>query len=117
MIISKKFQGKFFGDYVNDLFKNYGQVKIPDFVWDDGSPVLLIKYEDYNDVDRLRWFLKIFDTNFPKKQNGEPYSMRDIDSKIVCSHIDFMRTVLIENGSSFLSDDEEWKLLIEQYNR
>lgn len=117
MIISKAFQGKFFGDYIDDVFNNYGQIKIPDFKWEDDSEVVLLKYDDYCSADRLRFFLKIFDIDFPKMGDGTPFSMRDVSNSVVINHIDYIRYVLAHNGSYFTSDSDEWNRLIELYNR
>lgn len=117
MKISRSFQGKFFGDYIDDVFKNYGQIIIPDFKWEDGSEVKLLKHEHYESADKLRYFLKTFDTDFPKKEDGDPCSMREVDTSIVIKHIEYIRYVLGSNGAIFKSDDEEWQRLIQQYNR
>ena len=117
MQISKSFQGKFFGDYIDDVFKNYGQIIIPDFKWEDGSEVKLLKYDDYYDADKLRYFLKTFDVDYPKDIDGNPLSMSDVDTDIVIQHIEYIRYVLGSNGAIFKSDDLEWQRLIQQYNR
>lgn len=117
MTISKSFQGFFFGQIIDDVFKNYGQIKIPEYKWEDGSSVILIKYEDYTDADKLRYFLKIFDSNFPKLEDGEPLSMRYMENKAVVEHIEYIRYVLSENGAWLKEDEAEWNRLIEQYNR
>lgn len=117
MIISKSFQGNFFGNFVKELFDKNHEILIPDLVWEDGNKCKIVKYEDYYDTDKLRWYLKIFDFNYPKYDNGEPYSLRDVDSKVVTNHIEYFRLVLAENGKTFASDDKEWELILQQYNR
>jgi hypothetical protein len=117
MIISKNLQRFFFGAVVDDIFKRYMQFKIPDYKWEDGTALVLNKYEDYEDADKLRWYLKIFDPNFPKDSEGHPLSMAVVDTDVVLKHIEYMNYVLVNNGSCLAVYDEEWKRLIEQYNR
>lgn len=117
MQISKQFQGKIFGGFIDDLFNNHAQFKIPEFVWDDGTPIIIKKYEDYHDSDMLRWFLKIFDENYPKHENGKPWSYANVSSNTLVKHLEYMRLVLAYNGESFKEDLEEWDRLISQYNR
>jgi len=117
MIISPQFQKKIFGDFVKDLFDNNSFLKIPFLQWEDGSEVIITKYNDYYDSDMLRWYLKIFDIKYPKKDDGEPYSFRDVDSKTLTDHLEYYRLVLAHNSKSFKSDLEEWDRMIEKYNR
>ena len=117
--ISNQFMKKFFGDYIKDFFNNRGEIKIPDYMFGN-EPVILIKYDDYCDTDKLRYYLKMFDSDFPKRivdGEVEPYSMAELDTKQVIAHIDYMRYVLANNGTCFKSDDEEWQRTIEMYNR
>lgn len=120
MKISNSFQRKFFGDYVKDFFDNRGEIKIPDYLF-DGKPIILVKYDDYSDQDKLRYYLKMFDDSFPKRtdENGDtvPFSMAELESKQVIEHIEYMRYVLANNGVSFKSDEEEWNRTIQMYNR
>ena len=70
MKISSSFNRKFFGDYVRDFFNNRGEIKIPDWEF-EGQPVVLKKYDDYECQDKLRYYLKMFDDNFPKRLNNK----------------------------------------------
>lgn len=117
MLISSKYQKKIFGDFVKDLYDNNSFLKIPFLTWENGSELIITKYNEYNDSDTLRWYLKIFDTKYPKHENGEPYSFKDVDSKTLTEHLEYYRLVLAHNSKSFKSDLEEWDRLIEQYNR
>ncbi len=117
MKISRAFQGKFFGDIIDDVYKNYGQIIIPEFFWEDGSKVILQKGENYNDPDKLRWFLKVFDEKFPKDEKGNPRSMATVDTKTTVNHIEYIRLVLSHNGAWLKTDEEEWDRLKEFANR
>ena len=61
--------------------------------------------------------MKIFDIKYPKKDDGEPYSFRDVDSKVLTDHLEYYRLILAHNSKSFKSDLEEWDRMIEKYNR
>ena len=115
MKISTNYQGKIFSDYINDMFNNNTYFKIPFLKWEDGSEVIITKYNDYYDEDMLRYFLKIFDVKYPKHENGEPYSFKDVDSKVLTEHLDYYRIVLAHNGRWFNSDNEEFERAVKRY--
>lgn len=117
MKISKNFQGLFFGCVIDDVYKNYGQIKIPDFKWENQSEVILQKHEHYNSPDELRRLLKIFDIDFPKRHDGEPVSMKYRDNKSVVKHIEYIRYVLSHNGAWLQKDEEDWQRMIQENNR
>lgn len=126
MEISKAYQGKIFGDYVEDMF-SHAQLKIPFLQWENGEPCIIKKYDDYEDQDRLRWYLKIFDEKYPKYPKGyinqdgklmeyEPYSFKDVDSRTITHHMEYYRLVLSNNGLWFKSDEDEWQRIINATN-
>lgn len=117
MKISKQFQGKIFGDFIDDLYKNHYGFKIPEFRWEDRTEVIIRKYEDYNSSDKLRWYFKIFDYDYPKEEDGHPLSYSKTDEKTLINHLEYMRYVLSFNGASFKADIEEWDRIIQMYNR
>lgn len=108
MLISKSYQGKVFGDYVANMFK-FPFLRIPFLRWEDNQELIITKNNEYHDEDMLRWYLKVFDVKYPKYENGEPYSFRDIDSKTMTEHIEYYRLVLAHNGLWLDSDEEEFR--------
>lgn len=116
MLISSKYQGKLFSDYVQDMYSQKF-LKIPFLTWENGEEIIITRGEDYHDSDTLRWFLKIFDIKYPKHENGEPYSFAKVNSKVLTDHLEYYRLVLAHNGTCFKSDDDEWNRTIELYNR
>ena len=114
MKISKSFQGKVFGDYVKEMY-SHSYLRIPFLRWEDNKELIITKENEYCDEDTLRWYLKIFDTKYPKYENGEPYSFKDVDSKTIINHLEYYRLVLAHNGLWFKSDEEEWDRIKESY--
>lgn len=103
----------FFGLIVSDIYDNLDELLIPDYRYSNGRPLIIRRDRDYADLDMMRWFLKIFDTSYPKKENGEPYSLREVTDKQLVDHTEYIRLVAAENCYSLKIDDEEWERIKE----
>ena len=114
MEISKQFQGKLFGDYVKEMY-SHSYLVIPFLTWENNKELIITKGCEYFDEDMLRWYLKIFDSKYPKREDGEPLSFAEVSSKTICDHLEYYRLVLAHNGLWFASDEEEWQRAIKQF--
>lgn len=108
MQISAQYRKKVFGDYVKNMFR-FPFLRIPFLRWENGEELIITKNNEYYDEDMLRWYLKIFDTKYPKNSDNTPLSFSEINSKTMTDHIEYYRLVLAHNGLWFDSDEEEWQ--------
>ena len=57
--------------------------------------------------------LKMLDLNYPRS-NGEVISIKDIESKELCEHIEFIFKTLAENSITLKVIEDEWERLLKQ---
>ncbi len=108
---------RFFGAIIKDLYDSLDEIYIPDYKWKNGRPIIIRYNQHFTDADTMRWYLKIFDENYPKSEAGEPYSTKDVTDKQLALHTEYLTYVAGMNGLTFKVDNEEWERTIERYNR
>lgn len=77
----------------------------------------ITKYEDFNDVDDLKQLLKLLNLDYPVDEettNGKE-STKDIGTKDLLQHIEFVLYVAGYNGVELDMVREDWEQLIKDY--
>ena len=64
-------------------------------------------------VKSIKTMLKMLDLNYPRS-NGEVISIKDIESKELCEHIEFIFKTLAENSITLKVIEDEWERLLKQ---
>ena len=100
MVISRNFN-RFYHSLLNELVKSTNKLKIPG---------IGIYY--FSTLESLKMFLKIANLDYPKNEEGEPTSTKDLSNKELVAHIEFIFKVATENGYTFRVIEEEWQRLI-----
>jgi hypothetical protein len=84
--------------------------------WKDtrtGTAFTVRKFEDYEDMDDLKQLFKLFDLDYPAEEDGKT-STRNISSKALHDHIEWVILILGQNGVSLRYIEEEWDRLLEK---
>lgn len=64
-------------------------------------------------IKSIKTMLKMLDLNYPRS-NGEVISIKDIESKELCEHIEFIFKTLAENSITLKVIEDEWERLLKQ---
>ena len=64
-------------------------------------------------IKSVKMMLKMLDLNYPRS-NGEVISIKDIESKELCEHIEFIFKTLAENSITLKVIEDEWERLLKQ---
>jgi len=130
MQISSQFNRYHHGAILNDMFTQRSFLSFGFLGFKDtlrGGDYIIVKGEDYfeasnnhDDIEKpqtLKNYLKYFDLEYPRNDKEVPLSTKELNSKQVTSHEEFIRLVASNNGFSLKVDDEEWNRTIQMYNR
>ena len=114
MNISQRFNRYLHGVVLDQCFKHSRQVSFRE--WKDtstGGCLIFYRGDDYSTLEELKVILKLMDLNFPIEEDGK-VSTRDITSKEMTRHIEFVLKIMAENGTLLPVVEEEWQRLLEQ---
>lgn len=67
------------------------------------------------DMEYLKYWLKVFNLDYPMAENGNKYSTKWIDTKQAMQHIEWCIKIMGENGYSMSFIDDEWERLVQNY--
>ena len=110
MKISSQFNRFLHGAVFNEMKKvDVLKVRLPNH-----AVYLPIKTLQHN-MRIFKWWLKQLNLDYPRTDNGEPYSTRTITTKQTMQHIEWCIMVMGENGLVFPFVAEEWERLKENY--
>ena len=114
MNISQRFNRYLHGVVLDQCFKHSRQVSFRE--WKDtgtGGCLIFYRDEDYDTMDELKQLFKLMNLDYPIEEDGK-VSTRDITSKEMTRHIEFVLKIMAENGTLLPVVEEEWQRLLEQ---
>ena len=103
MKISHNFN-RFYHAQIREFF-----LKAPNILRIEGVGVLYVKGLTFYS---FKQFLKIVNLDYPRDESGYPVSTRDISSKELAQHIEFIFKLAGENGVELSVIKQEWENLI-----
>jgi len=107
MKISTAYNRFLHGAVFNEIMKvDYLRIRIGNI-----TRILPIK----KNMDYLKFWLKVFNLDYPIGDNGVKYSTRWIDTKQTAQHIEWCIKIMGENGHELPFVREEWERLVNQY--
>ena len=65
-------------------------------------------------IKSIKTMLKMLDLNYPRNSMQEVISIKDIESKELCEHIEFIFKTLAENSITLKVIEDEWERLLKQ---
>ena len=114
MNISQRFNRYLHGVVLDQCFRHSRQVSFRE--WKDtgtGGCLIFYRDEDYEDMNELKQLFKLMNLDYPIEEDGK-VSTRDITSKEMTRHIEFVLKIMAENGTLLPVVEEEWQRLLEQ---
>lgn len=117
MNIKLRFNKFYHGVILKDLFDKSHELYFRDFIdTRTGGVFKLYKYEDYDDLDELKQLLKVLNVDYGVDNKKDcKISTRDIDSRNLVNHIEWVLKIAAENGIELELVKQEWEQLIKNY--
>jgi len=114
MTISNQFNKYLHGAVLKQVFDNSRQVSFREWLdTNTGGCLIFYKGEDYDTMDELKQLFKLMNLDYPIEEDGK-VSTRDITSKELSRHIEFVLKIIGENGVLLPFIEDEWQRLLEQ---
>ncbi len=107
MKISTQFNRFLHGAVFNEVMKvEYLRIRLGNVV-----RILPIK----KSMNYLKYWLKVYNLDYPMADNGIKYSTRWINTKQTMQHIEWCIKIMGDNGHELPFVKEEWERLVNQY--
>jgi len=114
LTISNQFNKYLHGVVLKQVFDNSRQVSFREWLdTNTGGCLIFYKGEDYDTMDELKQLFKLMNLYYPIEEDGK-VSTRDITSKELSRHIEFVLKIMGENGVLLPFIEDEWQRLLEQ---
>ena len=113
MNISNNFNRFLHGVVLKQCFDNSRQVSFRS--WKDtttGGCLIFYRGEDYDTMDELKQLFKLMNLYYPIEEDGK-VSTRDITSKELSRHIEFVLKIMGENGILLPFIEEDWDRILQ----
>ena len=65
-------------------------------------------------IKSVKMMLKMLDLNYPRNSMQEVISIKDIENKELCEHIEFIFKTLAENSITLKVVEDEWQRLLKE---
>ena len=111
--ITSHFSRFYHGVVLKQVFDNSRQVSFRE--WKDtntGGCLIFYRGEDYSAMDELKQIFKLMNLYYPIEEDGK-VSTRDITSKELTRHIEFVLKIMGENGILLPFIEDEWERMLQ----